>query len=260
MTDRAIAPERSGINGVTVEIRGLHKSFNGTPVLDGVDLTIEPGEIMVIVGGSGEGKSVLLRHIAGLETPDEGEIRLNGMRLRDYLRLQPRAKPFRISMVFQSSALLNSLTVGQNVALRLHEYRSQPRATIEQTVARCLADVELAGKQQVMPGDLSGGMRKRVAIARALAVDPQLILYDEPTADLDPILTAQIGALIRSIREQHGATQVVVAHNLALAVEIGDHVAVLRGGRIVDYQRADALRDSPNAFTQEFLRAAGLRG
>jgi len=244
---------------VAIEIRGLRKSFNDTPVLRGVDLNVESGEIIVIVGGSGEGKSVLLRHIAGLEAPDAGEIRLNGVLLGDYLRLDPRAKPFRISMVFQGAALLNSLSVAENVGLRLHEYRSQPRAEIRQTVARCLADVDLAGKERVMPSDLSGGMRKRVAIARALAVDPQLILYDEPTADLDPILTEQIGALIRRIRDQHGATQVVVAHNLALAIKIGDHVAVLRDGRIVDYQRAEALADSPNEFTQEFMRAAGLR-
>jgi phospholipid/cholesterol/gamma-HCH transport system ATP-binding protein len=245
--------------GVAVEIRGLRKSFNGTPVLRGVDLAIESGEIMVIVGGSGEGKSVLLRHIAGLERPDAGEIRLNGLNLHDYLHLSPQHKPFRISMVFQNSALLNSLTVGENIALRLREYRTHSNAEIARIVARCLADVELAGKERTMPGDLSGGMRKRVAIARALAVAPQLILYDEPTADLDPILTEQIGALIKRIRAEHDATQIVVAHNLALAVEIGNHIAVLRGGRIVDYQPATDLGRSSNEFTQQFLRAAQLR-
>jgi phospholipid/cholesterol/gamma-HCH transport system ATP-binding protein len=196
-------------SGVSIEITGLRKSFNGTPVLEGVDLRIEAGEIMVIVGGSGEGKSVLLRHIAGLETPDGGSIRLQDMDLRDYLRLPPGAKPFRLSMVFQGSALLNSLTVAENISLRLKE--------------------------------------------------PQIILYDEPTADLDPLLTQQIGALITRIHTTRGATQIVVAHNLALASEIGTHIAVLHAGRIVDYQRANALARSSQPHTQELLRAANLK-
>jgi phospholipid/cholesterol/gamma-HCH transport system ATP-binding protein len=245
--------------GVAIEIQGLHKTFAGHPVLRGVDLPIEAGEIMVIVGGSGEGKSVLLRHIAGLDVPDAGSIRLNKIDLRKYLRLPPEQKPFRLSMVFQSSALLNSLTVAENVSLRLEEHHTHARHDIERIVATCLAQVDLAGTEHLLPGELSGGMRKRVAIARALAVEPQVILYDEPTADLDPILTVQIGQLVQRIQQTTGATQVVVAHNLALATEIGTHIAVLRGGRIVDHQTADAFGHSPNPFTQEFLRAAQVR-
>jgi phospholipid/cholesterol/gamma-HCH transport system ATP-binding protein len=245
--------------GVAIEIQGLHKTFGAHPVLRGVDLHIEAGEIMVIVGGSGEGKSVLLRHIAGLETADAGTIRLNGTDLQQYLRLPPEQKPFRLSMVFQSSALLNSLTVAENVSLRLKEHRTHAREEIERIVATCLAQVDLAGTEHLLPSELSGGMRKRAAIARALSVEPQVILYDEPTADLDPILTVQIGQLVRRIQQTRGATQVVVAHNLALATEIGTHIAVLRGGRIVDHQPADAFGHSPNSFTQEFLRAANLR-
>jgi phospholipid/cholesterol/gamma-HCH transport system ATP-binding protein len=237
----------------------LCKAFNGAPVLNGIDLRIEAGEIMVIVGGSGEGKSVLLRHIAGLETPDDGSIRLNGMELRDYLRLPAGEKPFRLSMVFQGSALLNSLTVAGNVSLRLREHRTVAEAEIERIVATCLEQVDMAGTEPKLPSELSGGMRKRVAIARALAVEPQIILYDEPTADLDPILTAQIGALITRIQQTRGATQVVVAHNLALASEIGTHIAVLHEGRIVDYQPANALARSSHPHTQEFLRAANLK-
>ncbi|MFQ5664966.1 MAG: ABC transporter ATP-binding protein [Candidatus Binatia bacterium] len=245
--------------GVGIEITGLRKAFNGTEVLAGVDLRIEAGEIIVIVGGSGEGKSVLLRHIAGLETPDAGSVRFDGTELMEYLRLPAAVKPFRMSMVFQGSALLNSLTVGENVSLRLKEHRTRSDEEIRQIVARCLAQVELAGTEQKMPGELSGGMRKRVAIARALAIEPQVILYDEPTADLDPILTAQIGELIRRIQATRGTTQVVVAHNLALATAIGIHIAVLRRGRIVDYQPADALGHSTNTYTQEFIRAANLK-
>ncbi len=246
-------------SGVGIEITGLRKSFNGAPVLKGIDLHIDPGEIMVIIGGSGEGKSVLLRHIAGLETPDSGAIRLNDTDLVDYLRLPPGEKPFRLSMVFQGSALLNSLTVAENVALRLKEYHTHSRRDIDRIVATCLEQVDMAGTQDKMPSDLSGGMRKRVAIARALAVEPQIILYDEPTADLDPILTQQIGNLIVRIQKTRGTTQVLVAHNLALASEIGTHVAVLHGGRIVDYRLANALSHSDHPHTQEFLRAANLR-
>jgi phospholipid/cholesterol/gamma-HCH transport system ATP-binding protein len=245
--------------GVSIEIRGLCKAYNGVPVLQGIDLQIAAGEIMVIVGGSGEGKSVLLRHIAGLEHPDAGSIRLDDMDLPDYLRLTSEEKPFRLSMVFQSSALLNSLTVADNVGLRLKEHRTKSDAEIRRIVARCLEQVDLAGTEEKMPSELSGGMRKRVAIARALAVEPQIILYDEPTADLDPILTVQIGQLVKRIQDTVGTTQVVVAHNLALASEIGTRIAMLQAGRIVDCQPAAAIGRSPNAHTQEFIRAANLK-
>lgn len=245
--------------GVSIDVQGLWKAFRGTPVLKGVDLHVDAGEIMLIVGGSGEGKSVLLRHIAGLERADAGTIRLNGMDLEEYLALPPGDKPFRLSMVFQSSALLNSLSVGDNIALRLREHRSRSEAEIRRIVATCLEQVELAGTEDKMPSDLSGGMRKRVAIARALAVEPQIILYDEPTADLDPILTQQIGQLIKRIQDTRGATQVIVAHNLPLASAIGTHIAVLRDGRIVDYQPAGALSRSTHPYTQEFIRANELK-
>jgi phospholipid/cholesterol/gamma-HCH transport system ATP-binding protein len=247
-----------GLHGVAIEISGLRKSFNAHPVLQGVDLRIAAGEIMVIVGGSGEGKSVLLRHIAGLEAADAGSIDLNGIALQEYLRLPPERKPFRLSMVFQSSALLNSLTVAENVSLRLREHRTHAPREIAGIVATCLEQVDLAGTEHLLPSELSGGMRKRVAIARALAVEPQVILYDEPTADLDPILTVQIGELVQRIQDTRGATQVIVAHDLLLATEIGTHIAVLHEGRIVDYQAAEAFVHSDHPFTQEFLRAANL--
>lgn len=246
------------LKGVAIAIGGLHKSFNSHRVLQGVDLRIEAGEIMVIVGGSGEGKSVLLRHIAGLEVADAGTIALNSTDLQEYLAMPPEAKPFRLSMVFQSSALLNSLSVAENVSLRLKEHRTHKAQEIERIVATCLEQVDLAGTEHLLPGELSGGMRKRVAIARALAVEPQVILYDEPTADLDPILTVQIGELVKRIQDTRGATQVIVAHDLLLATEIATHIAVLHEGRIVDYQTADAFVHSDNPFTQEFLRAANL--
>jgi phospholipid/cholesterol/gamma-HCH transport system ATP-binding protein len=241
---------------VSISVREVWKSYDGHTVLRGVRLDVAPGETLVIIGGSGEGKSVLIRQIIGLEQPDKGEIRLNDLTVAAYRALTPEAKPFHVSMVFQSSALLNSLTVFDNVSLALHEHRTASPADIRTIVRQCLEQVDLAGTEEKMPNELSGGMRKRAAIARALAVDSDLILYDEPTAELDPILTEDVGALIRRIQERRRPTQVVVTHNLPLAKEIADHVAVLRRGEIVDYCTGAELFYSENPYTRNFLRAA----
>src|SRR5437867_11215053 len=235
----AVAAERA--KGVPVELAGVRKSYDDHLVLAGVDLRVAPGELLAIVGQSGTGKSVLLRQIVGLERPDAGRITVGGIELGEYLALPPEEKPFRIAVVFQSSALLASLTVAENVGLRLRERRRHASAEIAAITRRVLEQVELAGTEDQLPGELSGGMRKRAAIARALAVDPELILYDEPTADLDPILTEEIGALIRRIREQRGGTQIVVTHNLPLARHIADRIAVIAEGWIAEYLRPTEL-------------------
>jgi phospholipid/cholesterol/gamma-HCH transport system ATP-binding protein len=245
-------------HGVGVELTGLSKRYDGHEVLCGVDLSVRPGELLAIVGQSGTGKSVLLRHVIGLERPDAGRITVGELPLERYLALPPEEKPFRIAMVFQNAALLASLTVAENVALRLREHRRRDGRDIGETVRRVLEAVELAGTEEKMPAELSGGMRKRVAIARALAVDPELILYDEPTADLDPILTEQIGELIGRIRKTHGQTQIIVTHNLPLARAIADRIAVLDAGRIVECSTPAELLASRNRLTREFLRAAAL--
>ena len=246
--------------GVAVVLEGLRKRYGDHEVLAGVDLEVRPGELLAIVGQSGQGKSVLLRQIVGLEQPDAGRITIGGIPLQRYLALPPNEKPFRIAMVFQGSALLASLTVAENVALRLREHRQASPAEIAARVQQVLEQVELAGTDRQLPGDLSGGMRKRVAIARALAIDPELILYDEPTADLDPLLTEQIGGLIARIRTTRGSTQIIVTHNLGLARAIADRVAVLDRGRIVECTPAAALAASHHPLTRELLRAAGLGG
>jgi phospholipid/cholesterol/gamma-HCH transport system ATP-binding protein len=245
-------------SGVLIDVHGLRKAYGGQPVLRGIDLRVEPGETLVIVGGSGEGKSVLLRHLAGLERPDAGTIAVNGLDLAAYLALPPDEKPFRMAMVFQSAALLNSLTVAENITLRLREHGRRSEAELARVVTTCLEQVDLAGAEGKLPADLSGGMRKRAAIARALAIEPHVIFHDEPTADLDPILTEQIGELINRIRHVYGATQVVVTHNLALASVIGSRVAVLQRGQIVDLLPADGLRRSAHPYTQAFVKAASL--
>ena len=169
--------------GVSVQVRGLRKAFGGQDVLQGLDFDVHPGEIFVIMGPSGSGKTVLLKHLIGLEEPDAGEILIEG---------QPIQSPevmskYRMAMVFQSGALLNSLTVGENVGLYLAEHRLRPPDEIARIVAEKLEVVGLKGAEEKMPNELSGGMKKRVAIARALVIEPQLILYDEPTSELDPL-------------------------------------------------------------------------
>ena len=245
-------------HGIPVELSGVRKAYGDHVVLRGVDLRVEPGELVAIVGQSGTGKSVLLRLIIGLERPDAGRIRVGGMELERYLALPPDEKPFRMAMVFQNAALLASLTVAENVGLRLREHGGHTSQEIAEITRHSLEQVDLAGTEDKLPSELSGGMRKRVAIARALAVDPELILYDEPTADLDPILTEEIGGLIRRIRDRRGTTQIIVTHNLPLAGRIADHIAVLDAGRIAEYVTPRELAASRHPLTREFLRAAAL--
>jgi len=242
--------------GVTISVREVWKSYDGHTVLRGVRLEVAAGESLVIIGGSGEGKSVLIRQIIGLEQPDRGDIRLNDLTVQDYRKLPMEEKPFRASMVFQSSALLNSLTVADNVSLALREHRTASASEIRRIVREALAQVDMEGTEEKMPSELSGGMRKRVAIARALAMRSDLILYDEPTAELDPLLTEEVGKLIRKIQESRKPTQVVVTHNLPLAGEIADHVAVLRQGEIVDYRTGEDFFRSDHPYTRGLLRAA----
>ena len=244
--------------GIGVELTGLRKIYNGQAVLRGVDLVVEAGELLAIVGQSGTGKSVLLRQIIGLEHPDAGRITVGGIELARYRATPPEEKPFRVAMVFQNAALLASLTVAENVGLRLRERGHQNAAEIAAITRRVLEQVELAGTETKLPSELSGGMRKRVAIARALAIDPELILYDEPTADLDPILTEQIGQLIARIRSARGTTQIVVTHNLPLARAIADRIAVLAEGRIAECVTPAELPHARHPLTREFLRASAL--
>ncbi len=176
-------------SGVGLVVRGLRKSFGDQEVLKGVDFAVQPGEIFVIMGPSGSGKSVLLKHLIALETPNEGDILING----EPVSAPETAAKYRMALVFQSGALLNSLTVGENVGLYLTEHRLKSPEDIQKIVAEKLADVGLKDVGDKMPSDLSGGMKKRAAIARALVIEPQLILYDEPTSELDPLSSVVIG-------------------------------------------------------------------
>src|ERR1041385_342462 len=193
MSDSPSTPQ-----GVSVTVRGLRRSFDGHPVLQGLNFGVERGEVFVVMGPSGSGKSVLLKHIIGLETPDEGEILIEG----ESIQSPGVMDKYRMAMVFQSGALLNSLTVGENVGLYLAEHRLKSPEEIARIVAEKLEVVGLKGPEEKSPAELSGGMKKRVAIARALVIEPHLILYDEPTSELDPISAAAIGEEILNLTQR----------------------------------------------------------
>ncbi len=238
--------------GIPVSVRGLRKSFGGEPVLKGLDLDVRAGEIFALMGPSGSGKSVFLRHLIGLEKPDEGEIKVGGEPIAN----EGIGDRFRLAMVFQSGGLLNSLTVAENVGLYLSEHRLKPPAEIEKIVLEKLALVELGAEDAAKyPSELSGGMKKRVAIARALVIEPQLILFDEPTSELDPLVALTIGREILNLNQHTGATTVVVTHDRDLAFGIADRIAFLLEGEIVALGTPDEIRAHPHPLLQRFLKA-----
>jgi phospholipid/cholesterol/gamma-HCH transport system ATP-binding protein len=237
--------------GVGVQVRGLHKSFNGQEVLTGLDFDVRPGEVFVIMGPSGSGKTVLLRHLIGLEKPDSGEILVGGQPVRS----PEDTDTYRMAMVFQSGALLNSLTVGENVGLYLTEHLLKSPEDIARIVAEKLEVVGLKGTEDKMPSDLSGGMKKRVAIARALVIEPQLILYDEPTSELDPLSAVVIAEEIVNLNERIHVTSLVVSHDRDLAFGVADRIAVINKGRILTIGTPDEIRRHPDPLVKQFLQA-----
>jgi phospholipid/cholesterol/gamma-HCH transport system ATP-binding protein len=243
-------------DGVRLVVRGLHKSFGRQKVLEGIDLEVRPGEILVIMGPSGSGKSVLLKHLIGLERPDAGEILINGQSI-DTPEI---AAKYRMALVFQSGALLSSLTVGENVGLYLAEHRLKPPAEIAKIVAEKLEDVGLKDAMDKMPSELSGGMKKRVAIARALVIEPQMILYDEPTSELDPLSSVMIGNEILELQRRIHVTSLVVSHDRDLAFGVADRIAVIAGGRILTVGTPAEIQQFKHPLVQEFLHADFKRG
>src|ERR1022692_3124918 len=237
--------------GVGVQVRGLRKSFGGQEVLCGLDFDVQPGEIFVIMGPSGSGKTVLLKHIIGLEEPDAGEILIEGQPIHS---VEVMSK-YRMAMVFQSGALLNSLTGGENVGLYLAEHRLQPPEKIARIVGEKLEVVGLKDAQEKMPSELSGGMKKRVAIARALVIEPQLILYDEPTSELDPLSAVVIGEEIVHLKDRIHVTTLVVSHDRALTFGIADRIAVIHEGRILAIGTPDEVKRLSDPLIHKFLHA-----
>jgi phospholipid/cholesterol/gamma-HCH transport system ATP-binding protein len=238
-------------HGVDVHVRGLRKSYAGQEVLKGIDFDVQAGEVFVLMGPSGSGKSVLLRHVIGLEHPDAGEILIGGHHIQ-----QPEAmERYRLAMVFQSGALLNSLTVAENVGLYLSEHRLRPPDEIARVVSEKLELVGLKGTEDKMPGELSGGMKKRAAIARALVIEPQLILYDEPTSELDPLSAVVIAEEIVRLNRRIGATSLVVSHDRDLAFGVADRLAVIHDGVILTSGAPGEVRQHRDPRVQRFLIA-----
>jgi phospholipid/cholesterol/gamma-HCH transport system ATP-binding protein len=230
-----------------IELRGLFKSFEGTRVLRGLDLAIRPGESITIIGGSGSGKSVLLRLIIGLLKPEAGQILLEGqdivsLRERELLRVRRK-----VGMVFQGSALFDSLSVGENVGYALREHTTWDEERIRSRVREALDLVGLEAIEAMQPAELSGGMRKRVGLARALAMEPELMLYDEPTTGLDPIMGDVINELILSTRRRHPVTSIIVTHDMRTAQKVADRVVMLYPTSRLRPGEAQVLFDGPPA-------------
>lgn len=236
-----------------IEIRDIRKSFGDHEVLAGVNLTVETGETMVILGRSGGGKSVLLKLVIGLMKPDAGEIRIGGEPVaydspRDLYRLRRR-----FGMLFQGAALFDSLTVGENVGLGLRENTDLPVAEVGRRVGEKLQTVGLTGIEHLKPAELSGGMKKRVGLARAMAMDPEYVLYDEPTTGLDPVMGDVINRLIRDLQRSSKATSIAVTHDIQSAYKIGDRIALIHDGRIVHVGTVAETRSSDNRLVREFI-------
>ena len=236
-----------------IVVRDLWKSFGGNPVLKGVNLQMMPGTTTVVLGGSGSGKTVLMKHIMGLFKPDRGEVIVDGENISRMDRQELSRFRTRMGMVFQSSALFDSLSVADNVAFALREHTHLPEEEIQKRVKDKLAVVELFGVEDKFPAELSGGMRKRVALARAIVREPKIVLYDEPTTGLDPLTTESVDEMIINAREKLGVTSVVISHDIGSTFHIGDHVAMLYDGRIVEEGPPDKLRHSQEPHTRHFL-------
>lgn len=247
-------------NGIVIRINNLHKAFGTQKVLEGINLDIKHGEITVIIGKSGGGKSVLMKHLIGLLKPDEGEIWIDGS---DITRLKERdlnevRKKF--GMLFQEAALFDSMNVLDNVAFPVREHTKLPEREIVRMAQEILRNVGLAGFDDKMPSELSGGMRKRVGLARALILDPGIILFDEPTSALDPITSLTILDLIKETQERLHKTFVVISHDILGMFRIAHNVAMLNNGRIVEFGTPKEIRQSKKEEVKEFLKATGIPG
>jgi len=236
-----------------IEIQQLYKSFGAHQVLKGIDLQVEEGKTTVILGASGSGKSVLMKHMIGLLRPDRGRVIIDGIDTSNLSQRELDRLRAKFGMVFQGAALFDSLTVGENVAFPLREHRRLAESEIRRLVAEKLKIVDLEGVEQLYPADLSGGMRKRVGLARAVVLDPQIVLYDEPTTGLDPITANSVDEMILQAKERLGVTSVVISHDIASAFRVGDHIAMIHDGVIVEQGPPEKVKNSSHPYVRKFL-------
>ncbi|MEM7222456.1 MAG: ABC transporter ATP-binding protein [Pseudomonadota bacterium] len=237
-----------------IRIRGLHKAFGDNVVLAGLDLDIMPGESVVVIGGSGTGKSVLLKCVLGLLTPDSGSIQVDGEEVVGLNGSDQERVRRKFGMLFQNAALFDSMTVWENVAFGLIQGLGQPRAEARQIALRKLADVGLGPEVgELWPAELSGGMRKRVGLARAIATEPEIIFFDEPTTGLDPIMSDVINDLILKCVSELGATALSITHDMASARKISHRIAMLFGGKIIWFGETAQIDESGNPYVEQFI-------
>jgi len=236
-----------------IQLKNVSKRFGRLVVLDRLNLSIEAGESIVVIGASGTGKSVLLKHIVGLLRPDKGEVWFDGIRVDELTERKLMPLRQRFGFLFQMGALFDSLNVGENVAFPLVEHTKKSKAEIAEIVERNLGFVGLPGSQRKMPGELSGGQRKRVALARAIALQPDVILYDEPTTGLDPIRSDVINQLILKLKRELNVTSIVVTHDMASAFKVGDRIVMLHEGKIVIDGPPSAIQESENPIVRRFV-------
>lgn len=241
-----------------IEIVDLHKSFGGLSVLRGVNFTVEKGESMTVIGGSGSGKSVLIKHIIGLLFPDKGRVIVDGqvMNELDEFGLNELRKKF--GMLFQGAALFDSLTVWENVGFPLKQHTKRSDKEIRKIATEKLALVGLKDVEDKMPSELSGGMKKRVGLARAICMDAEIILYDEPTTGLDPITADSINDLIVDLRRKLGVTSVAITHDMQSAYKISDRIAMLYKGEIQEIGAPDQIRNTTNPIVRQFITGSAV--
>ena len=239
-----------------IEIINLCKSFEDNIVLENLNLSVQEGETMVIIGRSGCGKSVLLKHIIGIMRPDSGQVVIDDV---DITRLdQKQLNDFRMKfgMLFQGSALFDSLTVGENVGFALFEHTNLSTSQIRKRIKECLAHVGLTGIEHLKPAELSGGMKKRVGLARAIAVNPEIIMYDEPTTGVDPIMGDAVNDLIVELHDKLNITSIAVTHDMVSAYKIANRIAMLYEGKIIETGTPDEIKNTKNPVVKQFITGA----
>jgi phospholipid/cholesterol/gamma-HCH transport system ATP-binding protein len=235
-----------------IEMRGIYKRFGDKLVHDGIDLTINRGEVLTLMGGSGSGKSVLLRSIIGLEKPDRGSIQFGEINVTKLSEQQLVGVRKKIAYVFQYGALFDSFTIEENLAYPLREHTKLKDLEIHEKVKATLKKLGLEGTEKLFPSDLSGGMQRRVGVARSIIMDPEVILYDEPTTGLDPYNTRQIQLIIKQLQQQ-GVTSVLVTHDMPTIFAVSDRIAFLKNGKIVTYGTRDEIQNSKDPGLQGFI-------
>lgn len=236
-----------------IELINVHKSFGSQTVLNGLNLTIPAGKTTAVIGPSGEGKSVLLKHMIGLLQPDQGDVLVEGASIVGLRRSQLNQVREKFAMVFQNAALFDSMTVYENVAFPLEEKTTLRRSEIEDRVATALQEVGLKNVNHKYPDELSGGMKKRVGLARALLLQPQIVLFDEPTTGLDPVIRRAIHQLIKETQEKFGFTAVIVSHDIPDIFEVAHHIAMLYRGEILQFGTPDEIQNSEHPVVRQFI-------